>query len=207
MPPDNVRNIMQWSELVPATIIILNVMLRPGVNKTDIIRRPVLFRLMLMNSVRTVCLTIKAVRKTVREPAGRPVMLTLVLRDAFMQPPTAARGILLTVNAVPHRPLPDVRPTTALTVPVLLPVPTPAVTPVIVVVPIPVLPDLKTIPALWPDIPNAVRPVTDVKTVHPEVLLIPELMSVLPNAGLVMPVPIPAGRVLNPSPVLQPKIR
>ena len=188
-------------------IIILNVMLRPGVNKTDIIRRLVLFRLMLMNSVRMVCLTIKAVRKTDREPAGRPVMSTLVLRDAFMQPPTAARGILLTVNVVPHRPLPDVRPTTALTVPVLLPVPTPVVTPVIVVVPIPVLPDLKTIPAPWPDIPNAVRPVTDVKTVHPEVLLIPELMSVLPNAGLVMPVPIPAGRVLNPSPVLQPKIR
>ena len=134
-------------------------------------------------------------------------MSTLVLRDAFMQLQTAARGILLTVNVVPHRPLPDVRPTTALTVPVLLPVPTPVVTPVIVVVPIPVLPDLKTIPALWPDIPNAVRPVTDVKTVHPEVLLIPELMSVLPNAGLVMPVPIPAGRVLNPSPVLQPKIR
>ena len=33
------------------------------------------------------------------------------------------------------------------------------------------------------------------------------LQSGLPNAGLVMLVPIPAGRALNPSLVLQPKTR
>ena len=134
-------------------------------------------------------------------------MSILVLRDGYMQLQTAVRGILLMVNAVPHRPLPDVRLTTALTVPVLPPVPMPVVTPVTVVVPIPVLPVLKTIPAPWPDIPNAVRLVTDVKIVLPAVRLIPVLMSDLPNAGLVTPVPTPAGQVLNPSLVLQPKTR
>ena len=160
-----------------------------------------------MNNVRTDSLIIKDVRKTGRELVVNKDMSTLVLRDGFMQLQTAARGILLMVNAVPHRPLPDVRLTTVLTVQVLPPVPMPAVTPVTVVVPIPVLPVLKTIPAPWPDIPNAVRLVTDVKTVLPAALLIPALTSDLPNAGLVMLVPIPAGQVQNPSPVLQPKIK
>ena len=137
------------------------------------------------------------------------VMSTPVRRDGFMLLPDAAPGIILTEPAVRPLPLPDVRPITASTAmpPAGLQALTSAVTPVIVVVPIPVLPVLKTIPAPWPDIPNAVRLVTDVKIVLPAVRLIPVLMSGLPNAGLVMLVPTPAGRVLNPSLVLRPKTK
>ena len=178
-----------------------------GVKTTDIIPRPVLYLLIPTNNARTNSLITKDVKRIREEPAVNKVMSIPVLRDGYMRLQTAARGILLTVNAVPHRPLPDVRLTTVLTVPVLPPVPMPAVTPVTVVVPIPVLPVLKTIPAPWPDIPNAVRLVTDVKTVHQEKLIIPVLTSGLQNAVLVMLVPIPAGQVLNPSLVLQPKTR
>ena len=160
-----------------------------------------------MNNVRTDSLIIKDVRKTGREPAVNRVMSTPVRPDGFTLLQTGVRGILLTVNAAPHPPLPDVRLTTALTVPAPHPALTPAVIPVTVVVPIPVLPGPRTIPVLWPDTPNAARLVTDVKTALPAVRLIPVLMSDLPNAGLVMLVPTPAGRVLNPFPVLQPKTR
>ena len=166
-----------------------------------------LYPLLLIINARMDNLIIKVVKKTVRGLVVNKVMSTPVRPDGFMQLQTAVRGILLTVNAVPHRPLPDVRLTTVLTVPVLPPVPIPAGTPVTVVVPIPVLPALKTIPAPWPDIPNAVHLVTDVKTVHQEKLIIPVLMSGLQNAGLVMLVPTPAGRALNPSLALQPKTR
>ena len=157
-----------------------------------------------MINVRTENLIIKDVKKTGRELVVKAVMSTLVLRDGFMQPPTAARGILPMVNAVPHRPLPVVRPITALPVPVLPPVPMPVVTPVTVVVPIPVLPVLKTIPAPWPDIPNAVRLVTDVKTVLPAALLIPEIMQGRLNAELVTIVLIPAAREQKVLPVAAP---
>ena len=161
-----------------------------------------------MNNVRTDSLIIKDVRKTGRELVVNKDMSTLVLRDGFMQPPTVVRGILLTVNAVRHHPLPDVRLTTALTVPVLPPVPMPADIPVTAVAMTIVRPErLKTIPAPYLLIPNAVRPVSVVKTVLPAALLIPVLMSALPNAGLVTLVPTPAGRVLNPSLVLRPRIR
>ena len=155
-----------------------------------------------MNNVRTDSLIIKDVRKTAREPAVNRAMSTPVRPDGFMQLQTVVLMILLTVNAAPHPPLPDVRPTTALTVPAPHQVLTPAVTPVTVVVPIPVLPGPRTIPVLWPDTPNAARLVTDVKTVLPAARLIPDLMSDLPSAEAVMLVPIPAGRVRNPFPVL-----
>ena len=81
--------------------------------------------------------------------------------------------------------------------------PIPAVIPVTVAVMTPVRPVLlKTIPALYQLTPNAVRPANAVKTVHPAAGLIPDLMSDLPSAEAVMLVPIPAGRVRNPFPVL-----
>ena len=195
---------MPKSALVHVMTITLNVMPRPGVKITDTILRPVPCRPLLTANVRTENLIIKDVKKTGRELVVKAVMSTLVLRDGFMQPPTAARGILLMVNAVPHRPLPVVRPITALPVPVLPPVPMPVVTPVTVVVPIPVLPVLKTIPAPWPDIPNAVRLVTDVKTVLPAALLIPEIMQGRLNAELVTIVLIPAAREQKVLPVAAP---
>ena len=198
---------MPKSALVHVMTITSNAMPPSGVRITDIILRPVPCRPLLTANARTDSLIISNVLKTDRELVVNKDMSTLVLRDAFMPIPTVARGIHLMVNAVPHLPLPDVRLTTALTVPVLPPVPMPVVTPVTVVVPIPVLPVLKTIPAPWPDIPNAVRLVTDVKIVLPAVRLIPVLMSDLQNAGLVMLVPTPAGQVLNPSLALQPKTR
>ena len=203
----NVRSIMPKSALVHVMTITSNAMPPSGVRITDIILRPVPCRPLLTANARTDSLITNNVKKTDRELVVNKDMSILVLPDAFMQPPTAARGILLMVNAVPHLPLPDVRPITALPVPVLPPVPMPADIPVTVVVPIPVLPVLKTIPAPWPDIPNAVRLVTDVKTVLPAALLIPALTSGLQNAVLVMLVPIPAGQVLNPSLALQPKTR
>ena len=205
--PANVRNITPKSEPVPAMTIILNVMPPSGVRITDIILRPVPCRPLLTNNARTDSLITNNVKKTDRELVVNKDMSILVLRDAFMQLQTAVRGILLMVNAVPHRPLPDVRLTTALTVPAPHPALTPAVIPVTVVVPIPVLPGPRTIPVLWPDTPNAARLVTDVKTALPAVRLIPVLMSDLPSAEAVMLVPTPAGRVLNPFPVLQPKTR
>ena len=205
--PVSVRSIMPKSAPVPVTTITSNAMPPSGVKITDIILRPVPCRPLLTNNAQTDNLITNNVLKTVRGLVVNKDMSTLVPQGGYMQLQTAARGILLMVNAVPHRPLPDVRLTTALPVPVLPPVPMPAVTPVTVVVPIPVLPVLKTIPAPWPDIPNAVRLVTDVKIVLPAVRLIPVLMSGLPNAGLVMLVPTPAGRVLNPSLVLRPKTK
>ena len=44
MLPESVRSIMPSSELVTGMTIILNVMLRLGVNKTDITRQLVPFR-------------------------------------------------------------------------------------------------------------------------------------------------------------------
>ena len=151
-----------------------------------------------MINVQTANLIIKAVKKTGREPAVNKVMSTLVLRDGCINRQTAVHGIVLTVNAVPLRRRQVVRLTTASIVPELHPERIPAAIPVIVVVPIPVLQGLKTIPALWPDIPNAVRPVTDVKTALPAALLIPDLMSDLPSVGAVMLVPTPAAQVRSP---------
>ena len=90
-----------------------------------------------MNNVRTDSLIIKDVRKTGREPAVNRVMSTPVRPDAFTLLQTGVLMILLTVNAAPHPPLPDVRLTTASTVPAPHPALTPAVIPVTVVVPIP----------------------------------------------------------------------
>ena len=179
-----------------------------GVKTTDIIPRPVLYLLIPTNNARTNSLITKDVKRIREEPAVNKVMSIPVLRDGFMQPPTVVRGILLTVNAVRHHPLPDVRLTTALTVPVLPPVPMPADIPVTAVAMTIVRPErLKTIPVPYLLIPNAVRPVSVVKTVLPAALLIPVLMSALPNAGLVTLVPTPAERVLNLSLALRPRIR
>ena len=161
-----------------------------------------------MNNVRTDSLIIKDVKKTDREPAVNRAMSTPVRRDGFMQPQTGVLMILLTVNAAPHPPLPDVRPITASTVPVPHPALTPAVTPVINAAMIPVQAELlKTTPALMFPQQNAVLDVIVVKTVLPAAHLIPGLMSGLPSAVPAMLVPTPAGLALNPFPALQPKTK
>ena len=63
-----------------------------------------------MINVRTANLITKVVKKTGREPVVNKVMSTPVLRDGFMPPQTAVRGIILTANAVPLLLLPVVRP-------------------------------------------------------------------------------------------------
>ena len=207
--PANVHSIMPKLDNVTVMTITLNAMPRPGVKIMDIIPSPVLFLNILTDNVRTDSLIINNVKKTARGLVVNKGMSILVPRDGFMPHPTVARGILLTVNAVPLLPLPVVRLTTALTVMprAVRPAWITAVIPVTVVVPIHALPDPRTIPAPWPDIPNAARLVTDVKTVLREKLIIPALMSALPNAVLVMLVPIPAGQALNPSPVLLLRIK
>ena len=161
-----------------------------------------------MKNVLMIILFIKNVKKIREEPAVNKVMSTLVLRDAFTQLPTVVLMILLTVNAARLLLLPDVRLTTALPVPVLLPVLMPAAIPVTVVVMTTVRPErLKTIPVPYLLTLNAEQPVSVVKTVLPAALLIPGLMSGLPNAGLVTLVPTPAERVLNLSLALRPRIR
>ena len=165
-----------------------------------IIHKPVLCRPLLTANVRTENLIIKVVKKIGREPAVNKVMSTLVLRDGCINRQTVVRGIVLTANVVLLRRLPDVRPIIRLpaTRHADHPVRIPAGILVIVVVPIPVLQGLKTIPALWPDIPNAVRPVTDVKTVLPAAGLIPVLMLDPPNAEAAMLVPILVAQVRSP---------
>ena len=89
-----------------------------------------------------------------------------------------------------------------MTRPEVLPVLIPAVTPVIVVVPTSVLAVPRIIRALMPQRLSAAQHAVTAKTVLQEVRLIPVLMSVLPNAEAVMPVPTPAGRALSPCPAL-----
>ena len=106
----------------------------------------------------------------------------------------------LMVNAVPLRPRPVVPAITKLlaTLPAALPVPTLAAILVIAVVPMNVPEGQRTIPAPMLQQPNAGQPVVTVKTVLPEVPHIPVLMSDLPNAVTVIPVPIPAVPVRSP---------
>ena len=191
---------------VPVMTITSNAMPKHGARTTDTILRPVLCRLTLMKNVLMIILFIKNVKKIRAELVVRPVMSIPVLPDAFMPIPTAALGILLTVNAAPLRPLPVVRPIMKLVVPVLPPVPMPAGTPVINVAMIPARPGLlKTTPELIHRQLNAAHPVIVVKIALPAALLIPENMSVLPNAALAMPVTIPAKQVLLPLTVHQPR--
>ena len=89
-----------------------------------------------------------------------------------------------------------------MTRPAVLPVPIPAVTPVTDVVPTNAHAVPRTIQALMPQRLSAAQHVVTAKTVLQEVRLIQVLMSGLPNVVAVMPVPIPADRVLNPCPAL-----
>ena len=136
-----------------------------------------------MSNVRTGSLITKDVKKTNHGLVVKAVMSIPVLPDDFMQQQNAVRGIKLTVHAVLLQLPPDVRPIIKLTVRELLPVPIPAVIPAIAAAMIPVRPGLlKTIPDLIQQQPSAGQDVTDVKTVLPAALLIPVLMSDLPNA-------------------------
>ena len=53
-----------------------------------------------------------------------------------------------------------------------------------------------------PQRPSAGQHAVTAKTARPAVRLTQVLMSVLPNAAAVMPVPTPAGRALSPCPAL-----
>ncbi len=92
---------MPKSALVPVMTITSNAMPPSGVRITDIILRPVPCRPLLTNNAQTDNLIINDVKKTARELVVNKDMSIPVLRDAFMQPPTAARGILLTVVGIP----------------------------------------------------------------------------------------------------------
>ena len=74
----NVRSIMPKSVSVPVTTIISNAMQRLGVSKTDIIRQPALFLIMLTSLVPASEPCIKDVKETTSVPAGIPIILTLV---------------------------------------------------------------------------------------------------------------------------------
>ena len=178
----------------------------PGVRITGIIHKPVLCRPLLMINVRTANLITKVVKKTGREPAVNKDMSTLVLRDGCINRQTVVHGIVLTVNAVPPRLLPVVRPIIRLpaTRPAAHREPIPAVIPVTAAVMIPVRPVLlKTIPALYQLTPNAARPANAVKTVLPAAGLIPDLMLDLQSAEAAMLVPIPAAQGRSPYLALQ----
>ena len=101
---------MPSSGLVTGMTIILNVMLRLGVSKTDITHKLVLCRPLLTDSVRTASLITNNVKKTGRAPAVKPDMSTPVLRGGCMLLQTVASGTVPTASAVPLRPRPDVRP-------------------------------------------------------------------------------------------------
>ena len=81
MLPANVRSIMPLSELVTGMTIILNVMLRLGVNKTDITRQPVLFRTMLTSPAPVTALSIKVVKETMTGLVKNSIIQRLVLPD------------------------------------------------------------------------------------------------------------------------------
>ena len=130
-----------------------------------IIRKPVLYRPLSTTNVRTENLITKVVRKTGREPVVNRVMSTPVLRDGCINRQTVARGIILTVNAVPLLLPPVVRPIirSPVTRHAAHPVLILAVIPAIAAVMIPVRPVLlKTITDLMLLLPNAVPDVTDV---------------------------------------------
>ena len=207
-PPVNVHNIRTLSEPVPAITTTLNAMPPNGAKITDIILRPVLCRPLSTNNVRTDSLITNNVKKTARGLVVNRVMSTPVRPDGFTLLQTGVLMILLTVNAAPHPPLPDVRLTTASTVQVLPPALTPAVIHVINVAMTTVRQEhLKTIPGLIHRQLNAVHLVIVAKIAFPEALLIPENMSALLNAVPAMLVPTPAGLALNPFPALQPKTK
>ena len=83
MLPVSVRSTMPLSEPVIVMTIILNAMLRPGVNKTVITLHPAPFRSMLMSLVRVTGLCIKVVR---------PIMTGLV-RILVIRKKTSVRQV------------------------------------------------------------------------------------------------------------------
>ena len=78
MLPESVRSIMPSSGLVTVMTIILNVMLRPGVSKTDITRQPVLFRTMLTSPAPVTALSIKVVKETMTGLVKNSIIQRLV---------------------------------------------------------------------------------------------------------------------------------
>ena len=200
MLPANVRSIRRRSVSVPAMTTTSNAIRLNGVPITGITLKPVRCLRLLTDSVRTASLIINNVKKTGRALVGKPDMSIHVLPDGFMPLQTAVSGTVPTASAVPLRPRPVVPPITKLlaTLPAALPVPTLAAILVIAVVPMNVPEGQRTTAVLMLQQPNAGQLVVTVKTVLPEVPHIPVLMSDLPNAVTVIPVPIPAVPVRNP---------
>ena len=204
----NVPNIRLRSVNVRKMIIISNAIRSNGVPITVIIPSLVLSRPLLTDNVLTANLITNNVKKTGRGLVANLVTSTPVLRGGCMQPQTGVLMTILTVNAVPLHLLPDVRVITAFPVPAVPTVKTPADTPATDAVTTLVRGAQKSIiPEAKPERPNAEHNVITVKTVLQEVRLTQVLMSVLPNAEAVMPVPITAvpDKSLFPVPLITTK--
>ena len=110
MLPANVRSIRRRSVSVRKMIIISNAIRLNGVPITGITHKPVRCRPLLMDNVPTASLITKDVKKTGRVPVGKQDMSTRVLRGVCMPLQTAVLMTNHSVNAVPLRPRPAVRP-------------------------------------------------------------------------------------------------
>ena len=81
MLPESVRSTMLKSVNVTVMTIILNAMLRLGVNKTDIIQHHVLSRTMLTSPAPVTALSIKVVKETMTGLVKNSIIQRLVLPD------------------------------------------------------------------------------------------------------------------------------
>ena len=99
MLPVNVRSIMPRSVNVIVTTIISNAMPRLGANKTDIIRQPVLFLIMLTNLARVMVLCTKAVKEITNVLAKTQVIPTLARLAKSFMPADAVLMITISVHA------------------------------------------------------------------------------------------------------------
>ena len=109
MLPVNVRSIRLRLVKVRKTIITLNAIRSNGVPITVIIPSLALCRPLLTDNARTANLITNNVKKTGRVPVANLVTSTLVLRDDCTKAQTVVLMTILTVNAVLHHLLPDVR--------------------------------------------------------------------------------------------------
>ena len=109
MLPVNVRNITPRSVNVRKTTITSNATPRLGANKTDIIRQPVLFLIMLTNLAPVLQLYTKAVKPTTNVLAKIPVIPTLARPVRSSMPADAVLMTTISVHAADHQVAPRIR--------------------------------------------------------------------------------------------------
>ena len=102
----NVPSIMLKLRNVTGMIIILNAMLRLGVNKTDITRQPVPFQTMLTSLAQVSLLYTKVVKETINGLVAIPDIQTHARPVRNFMPPAA---VLMITISVPAAGLPAVR--------------------------------------------------------------------------------------------------